>query len=252
MVFPFPATTCGNGTLLPTAPGTVANYNEITATADLAAMTFVSPNSILTDQGFTLFERSGNDWIVVQTVTATTSIGNLVETFSAPSLEGQRLVVARLKPVTSLNRVRTASLYERISGQLVLQREISPSSGDSLLFARAIGLRGNNVFLSGPLGANGAVFVYDFGTGNLLQTIQPAGLDVEDSIPTALAVDSVNNRALVGWSLFDRNDINNAGWIFTLEPNATGPGEGSGPWTFSGVAAAPLPDSVARDSFETY
>lgn len=252
MVFPFPATTCASGALLPTGPGTLSTYTEITASADLAVAVYQSSNTVPADQGFTVYERAGSTWTPVQNVPGTLAIGFSVDGFNTPRIDGQRLVVARFKPVSSLNRERTALLYERVAGQMVLQREITSSSGATLLFAQATGLRGDSVLLSGADGVNGALFVYDFSTGNLTQTLQPAGVDVEDSVPPTLAVDAINNRIMVGWPLFDRNGINNAGWVFTLETGAPGAPASTGTWSLSGIEAAPLPDAVARDSFETY
>ncbi len=246
VAFPLPGASCASGTLLPDPVGDSPRYSsDLTISGTLAAIGWAAQISGNFVNGVDVFEFSSGSWGRIETFSGTTIIGLVSESYSGPSLDGARISLVHAMPVSTIDRRQDIDVYERIAGDFVLQRTFTPSIPTGGFTGAT--LAGPSIFIQDPsIGVNAGIGVYTLASGALTQQIGPAGLGVEDETPSQLRISGM--QAVLTYAREDRDDINNAGMVYSLDYIAMRGGVSS--WIIEPMDAAPKPDRMFSDFFE--
>jgi hypothetical protein len=246
VAFPMPAITCSSGTLLPDPVGDFPQYDPILAmSGNLAALGWSADIGGTFRSGIDVFEFAGGSWSRIDTFVGSSSIGLVSEFYFGPSLDGERISLVHAVPVSTIDLRYDIDVYERIASDFVLQRTFTPSTVTGGFDGAR--LAGNSIFIQdASIGVNSGIGIYNLASGALSQQIVPAGLSVQDETPTQLRVSGT--QAVLTYARQDRDGINNAGMVYSLEYVAMRGGVSS--WIIEPMDAAPKPDRMFSDFFE--
>lgn len=194
-----------------------------------------------------IYERVGASWDLVQTLIGPAYNGSVVPYFAAPKLDGERMVAVAGVPIgSSIEISGEVWQYQRSAGIFSLQRALPIGSGNAFTDSA---LRGD-VFLTSnetPSG-NAELRVHDFATGAVTDSVTFPGRSLEDRSFLAIRMSDAG-RAVVGWPDLDRDGVNNAGLVYTLEATARSANSPTS-WTASALDSAPRPDRLFSHFFE--
>lgn len=234
----------------PPSGGTMAQayFVQMSGTTAAWAITSPSPNA---SARLLIYDQVAGSWQQSQSITLQ-GLSAAAVFASEPGLDGNRLAISIQVPIGGIDTGREVKLFERSGGSFALARTLAAIPG----FASALGglytqVAGNTLLVNDDsMGPNSGVGVYEFSTGNRIDSVSFAsipGIDIEDLFPTLHVIDSTN--AVLGWSQFDRDGVNNAGMVFTLSRPVLRAAQGQG-WTLAPVESAPRPDRLFSHFFE--